>query len=393
MRLLKIGILTALVFAMVACANQPVVTYDTPLTLGKKVEPPRTQVASLWNPSSADAQIIPSYPSSGGGGASSTIYPALVPTAGQVAIGNAGGTAYAPVTLSGCVVSSAGVVSGCTTAAGGTGTTIGAPACVAGGSITNNTAVTPDFTGTNCYTFTLASPSTAFSLVNPTNLPTNAIIYIAMSEAATGSMAITAFGTHYFGMVGTAGNNYAIQALDTTHNAHTFRVGQANTTGTDVQAFWSDGTNVTLIPGTSPSGNFQEIWAGSTSTGALTINGLFTGGTNNITTTTGQIATTGGGVIQTAGGTVPTVAGGCGAGNVNAGSTNNRGSVTTGTTETTCQVVFSASSAFTNAPFCVCEDANGSAAPLGCSVSATTTAHFSMTFAAATAKVFNWLCF
>jgi hypothetical protein len=114
--------------------------------------------------------------------------------------------------------------------------------------------------------------------------------------------------------------------------------------------------------------------------------------TGSITSTTGKIGTTGGGAIQVTGGTLPTVTGGCGSGNVNAGSTNNRGSVTTGTAETTCSVVFSASGVWAQAPFCLCGDGGGDAAPLGCSVSAQTTSGVTLTFAAATAKTFNYIC-
>jgi hypothetical protein len=106
-----------------------------------------------------------------------------------------------------------------------------------------------------------------------------------------------------------------------------------------------------------------------------------------------KVSAPNGATYQSSGGTLPTVTGGCGSGSVNTGSTNNRGSVTTGTAETSCQVVFSASGGWSNAPFCLCGDGGGDAAPLGCSVSGQTTAHFTLTFAAATAKTFNYICY
>lgn len=158
-------------------------------------------------------------------------------------------------TLSGGTLSRTGanayLLSGITAAAGGVGTTYGAPACGSGGTIANGGTVTPDFTGTNCYTFTVASGA-SFTEANPTNLPTNAIVYITFNQAGTGSPTIT-WGNAYY-QYSTVTNAYALSS--SLSNSSSF---VNATTGTATQTWWSDGTHLSLVPGNNVVGLFNSL--------------------------------------------------------------------------------------------------------------------------------------
>jgi hypothetical protein len=108
------------------------------------------------------------------------------------------------------------------------------------------------------------------------------------------------------------------------------------------------------------------------------------------------IATTAGGIISATGGTAPTLTAGCnGAGSgVTAGSTNNRGIITTQTAaSTTCTITWSAAAAWPQAPFCIFYDANASITPKIYSTGACGTATCVVDYASvAVATPVGYLC-
>lgn len=163
-----------------------------------------------------------------------------------------------------------------TAPSGGTGTTYGAPACVNGGNIASAGTVTPDFTNTNCFRFNLSSASVSVTFANPTNLPTNAIVYIAWTQgtAAVGSMT---WGSSYLAYI-VSSNSIAAMSGDSGFYALAFYPN--STTKTAWSAWWSDGTNLTLIP---PSGGNLEVRAIKTQTTSTLAQLII--GTDNAATT------------------------------------------------------------------------------------------------------------
>lgn len=137
-------------------------------------------------------------------------------------------------------------------AQGGTATTYGAPACTNGGTIANTGTVTPNFTGTNCYTFTVVSGG-SFTYANPTNLPTNAVVYISFNQAATGFPGQT-WGNKYFAYSTSSQKWLNDTTVLTGANFY------ANaTTGFATSAWWSDGTNLFALPGGNISPQFDAV--------------------------------------------------------------------------------------------------------------------------------------
>ena len=76
------------------------------------------------------------------------IVPNTAPTAGQILVGNAGGTAYAPVTMSGCTITSAGVFT--CSGGGGSVTVVGAGNLTSGALMTGGGSQTAQTACTGC---------------------------------------------------------------------------------------------------------------------------------------------------------------------------------------------------------------------------------------------------
>lgn len=117
---------------------------------------------------------------------------------------------------------------------------------------------------------------------------------------------------------------------------------------------------------------------------------------NDVITVNGVSANTvGGATFQSTGGSIPTAtcSGGSTGVSIAAGSTNNRGSITTSSNASTnCTITWSASGTWNQAPFCVFDDGAASITPTGVSVGACGTSTCVIDFASATSKIFNWIC-
>jgi hypothetical protein len=160
---------------------------------------------------------------------------------------------------------------------GGGGSNSASPstqACVNGGTISNGGTVTPNFSGTNCYVWTVASGA-SFSMAAATNLPTLGIVYLAFKQAATGTPTITWPGAVVYNEW-TRGNS----VVAFPNGGFPFYTNSTN--GYSWSAWFSDGTNLTLLPGSSLNINAQAIGSAST----------ITSGTNVVATTT-VLGTTG----------------------------------------------------------------------------------------------------
>ena len=148
-------------------------------------------------------------------------------------------------------------------------------------------------------------------------------------------------------------------------------VGTANpATAGDIELLDATGGNTThMCVGLQSSGNIGlgagscpvSTYALAASTANTYINGatqltLQAGGQGQIAVTSGAVSLPAGAALQSTGGTAPTLTAGCnGAGSsVTAGSTNNRGKITTQTAaSTSCTITWSASGVWNQAPFCV----------------------------------------
>lgn len=299
--------------------------------------------------SPAGAQLVGPNGGSSGGGGGTTI------TSGAGAF--AAGTSQSGAVLTGVL-------------AAPYNTAYGAPTCGSGGTIANGGTVTPDFAATNCYTFTVASGA-SFTQANPTNLPTGAFVVISFNQAGTGVPTIT-WGNKYFEYT-VAANAYAAATGG-------FKFYAAATTGTVTEVWWSDGTNLSLVPGINLQPQFNTV----RTQGSSTFGGV---------TSTGAVALTGGSLFSVTGGTAPTLTAGCnGAGSaVAAGSTDNRGKITTQTAaSTTCTLTFN--HAWPQAPFCVASDAEATITPAAYSVGATGTGTVVFDFVSAANDVFDYVC-
>lgn len=147
-------------------------------------------------------------------------------------------------------------------------------------------------------------------------------------------------------------------------------------------------------PGSSTNG-----YTGSTSQNiieAVTSTALNINGNQRVLITDTAVSANNGNAIQSTGGAAPTISAGCnGAGSsVTAGSTNNRGQVTTQTAAaTTCTISFSAAGVWAQAPFCIAADSQAQITPAAYSVGATTTSTFVVDFVSASNDKFNYVCF
>lgn len=154
------------------------------------------------------------------------------------------------------------------------------------GTISNAGTATCNFSGTNICHFTVASGA-SITIGNPTNLPTNNIVQIGFSQAASGVPTLT-WGTHFF-----AYDNSGVQSMVTMNSDSfwNFAIFTNSTNGTAWANFWSDGTNLTLVPGSSLQIAANQIFsqnnitsqAGNISAagGNISASGLITGGTSS----------------------------------------------------------------------------------------------------------------
>lgn len=114
----------------------------------------------------------------------------------------------------------------------------------------------------------------------------------------------------------------------------------------------------------------------------------------NIANIYGNVSVSNGGLINSTGGTAPTLTAGCnGAGSaVAAGSTDNRGQITTQTAAaTTCTMTFNHT--WPQAPFCLAADSEAQITPAAYSVGATSTTTVVFDFVSAANDKFNYHCF
>jgi hypothetical protein len=258
------------------------------------------------------------------------------------------------------------------------------------GTITNGGTATCDFTSVSSCHFTVASGA-SFTMGNPTGLPTNTFVNIGFSQAGTGFPTIT-WGTAFFAYAtdGTAalvtmnGVSYWNNALYTN-----------STSGTAWATFWSDGTRLTVLPGTLLKQIADNLLVQNNITmfngGSISTNG---GGT--ITTAAGAMGPTVGGVLQSYGGTVPTITANCGTSPSAVAGTNTAFDFTIGSggTDTSCTISFSASGAFHAAPHCIFSDASASVTPVPFATGAASTSTVVVHFVAATgaSKKVNGIC-
>lgn len=194
---------------------------------------------------------------------------------------------------------------------------------------------------------------------------------------------------------GTAGAFRDFKARATTFSgamalSSTFAQSGANTFGTGTGAVSLNGA--TTVTGTNTF---------ATGTGAVTISGAVTESTNfsqtgatTFSTGTGTVSLNGlaavGAHIETTG-TATTTLSGCGTGSptISAGSTDNDGKITEGTTATGCTMTFKAT--YTNSPFCTCT-ANSAGAAAACDASGSTATSLVIVNASATGDVIVYHC-
>ncbi len=270
-------------------------------------------------------------------------------------------------------------ISGIATAAqGGTGKAYGEPGVNELGTIANAGTVTCNFTNTYLCHWTAASAGATYTVANPTGLPTNAMVGIGLTQVATGYPTITTWGTAFLYYKSSTDAIAAMQG-----NVSTTMLYTNAATGTAWLWFWSDGTNLTLMPG----GEAQEmltlkLGGALTVQGASQLNGTATAGGNAVFQ----------GNISTNSQTAPTLTAGCnGAGVVQPVGQNFAGHFTTQTAAaTTCTLTFSP--AFANAPDCYFYDASATITPVAFSTGATATTSAVVDFASVAAKKIGYLC-
>lgn len=215
-----------------------------------------------------------------------------------------------------------------------------------------------------------------FTIANPTN----AVVkrqYQVYFYTVTGSVTAT-FGANWKIMDAGSGGGSAVAA------AATFAV----TTGAPaVINFHYDGTNFVIDWMADVDAHRGSIAAFKANT--ITVGTNVTIGSNSAS----ALALTAGSVFSVTGGTAPTLTAGCnGAGSaVAAGSTDNRGKITTQTAaSTTCTLTFNHT--WPQAPFCVAGDAEATITPAAYSVGATGTGTVVFNFVSAANDVFDYVC-
>ncbi len=165
------------------------------------------------------------------------------------------------------------------------------------------------------------------------------------------------------------------------------------------------GSHIATIAGTyftancndTPSSTTTGFWGSTTSSvaQAFTSFAVNINGNQRVLVNNTSFSVVNGVAIQSTGGTAPTISAGCnGAGSsVTAGSTNNRGQITTQTSATTtCTISFSAAGAWAQTPFCVVGDSQAQITPAAYSVGATSTSSFVVDFVSAANDKFNYVC-
>ena len=286
-------------------------------------------------------------------------------------------TGTAPITSTGGATPAIGLTTPLTAANGGTGTVFGTAAINELGAITTGNTATCNFTNTLICHFTASGAAPAITIANPTALPTNQLVHIGFTQSVAGYPTFT-WGTvfQYY-----RSQTDAMAAMNGNVSASNFYTN--STTGIAWLAFWSDGTNLTLI-GSGQDAEFHKITlnqlvVNSNANNPLGLN--VTGGQHIVT----SLANTG---------VAPTVTAGCnGAGLVQpAGqSTDNAGHFTTQTAAaTTCTLTFH--NAFANAPDCMFYDNSAAAVPIAYSTGAITTTTAIVDFASAAAKNIGYSC-
>jgi hypothetical protein len=346
-------------------------------------------------------------------GASSTIYPATVPTAGQVPVGNVGGTAYAPQSLSqDCTNNSSGVVT-CLSSNGNAFTSAifgGALNLTTPPAIGGTTAAAGTFTNINKVNAqgTIGSGGTlncdeslgpictatvgggAFTIGKPTNGVINTPYMIVLTSTA--NVAVT-WASGWLSAPDAAAGALITPAVTVT-----------GVSGRVVRVMYQyDGANFQMMD--IPTLTVYNFYAVNAAIGGLLDNlnfGAFsiTGTSGAVAPTTGRVGPTGGGVLQSYGGTPPTISAGCGTSPVAPASPDSNSAfsftVGTGGVATSCTIAFSASGPFHAAPKCIADESDGNIAPVAIDVNNTNTTvnNVEVDFAAATAagRIANVIC-
>ena len=135
-------------------------------------------------------------------------------------------------------------------------TAYGQPAVNELGSIANAGTATCNFAATYVCHFTVASGA-SFTLGNPSNLPAGALVIISYTQAGTGTPGIT-YGTAFYGYDAKGGANNVVQISSNSGDfPRTFYVNA--TTGEALTIWYSNGTQLTQLEGSSLSGHFDNL--------------------------------------------------------------------------------------------------------------------------------------